>query len=339
DTIMAEVFSEDLVASSETLVEDFKNLYEFKERLLITADELLIQSLIDIVQSLIIQNYYMFLQRSSIRMLHFIAHYKQFNELNEAYLETICKNPSLLFDSDEFVSLEENALKLILECDNLDMKESIIWKKLVQWGKAQHEQKLHELTKLIRFYQIDPKKFVPEVWEYMDILLKDLIKDVVHCHLDSDAKPSYKTFLIRWGNFRINSELINKEIVLLLIKWIDGKTTDDNTSKGFHYKFNLLFRSNLDGHASQAFHRRCDNKGQQLLLEELQTQVVLLEVTIYLIGMEIIFIFLLDTNNLKKAMLSRVNHNLSDCAIGCDGAHGPSFGEGPDLHISNNKTI
>ncbi|CAG8814926.1 16382_t:CDS:2, partial [Racocetra persica] len=210
---MAEIFSEDLVAISENIVEDFKNLYESKERydtiitvgdeqnaeqiyahsqilcarssyfrralsdewavkkmvamfyqilkqmqflycgivdlkgqndetilgLLITADELLIQSLIDIVQSLLIQNCYTFLQQSPIRMLHFITHYKRFKELNEAYLETICKNPSLLFDSDEFLSLEENI-----------------------------------------FYQIDPKEFVPEVWEYMDILPKDLIKDVVH---------------------------------------------------------------------------------------------------------------------------------------------------------------
>ncbi|CAG8765979.1 1406_t:CDS:2, partial [Racocetra fulgida] len=245
DTIMAEVFSEDLVASPETLVEDFKNLYESKERLLITADEILIQSLIDIVQSLIIQNCYMFLQRSPIRMLHFITHYKQFNELNKAYLETICKNPSLLFDSDEFLSLEENALKLILECDNLDMKEN-------------------------------PKEFVPEVWEYMDILPKDLIKDVVHY----------------------------------------GKTTDDNTSKGFHYKFNLLFRSNLDGHTLQAFHRRCNNKGVTIVVGRIA-----------------------NSSHLVGAMLSHVNYNLSDCAIGCDGAHGLSFGEGPDLHISNNKTI
>ncbi|RIB14385.1 hypothetical protein C2G38_2096027 [Gigaspora rosea] len=71
-------------------------------------------------------------------MVHFITDNKQFNELYEIYLETICEKPKLLFDSEEFLSLKEDALKLIIKCDNLDMKECDIWKKLVKWGTAQH---------------------------------------------------------------------------------------------------------------------------------------------------------------------------------------------------------
>ncbi|RIB20354.1 hypothetical protein C2G38_2081012, partial [Gigaspora rosea] len=71
-------------------------------------------------------------------MLHFIISNIQFNELYEIYLETICKKPNLLFDSEEFHSLKEDALKIILKCDNLDMKECDIWKKLIKWGIAQN---------------------------------------------------------------------------------------------------------------------------------------------------------------------------------------------------------
>ncbi|CAG8593503.1 23772_t:CDS:2, partial [Racocetra persica] len=150
DTIMAEIFSEDLVANSENLVEDFQNLYEFKEHydtIITVGDEQNTKQiyaysqifcarssyfrrvLSDVWASLLIQKYYTFLQQSPIRMLHFITHHERFNEIKEAYLETICKNPSLLFDSDEFLSLKENTLKLILERDNLDMKEKELKKK------------------------------------------------------------------------------------------------------------------------------------------------------------------------------------------------------------------
>ncbi|CAG8799097.1 2242_t:CDS:2, partial [Gigaspora margarita] len=106
--------------------------------LLVAADELLIQKLIDFIQEFLIKNSCKFLQQSPIKMVHFITHNKRFNELNEAYLETICEKPKLLFDSEEFLSLEEDALKLIIKCDNLDMKECDIWRKMVEWGTIQH---------------------------------------------------------------------------------------------------------------------------------------------------------------------------------------------------------
>ncbi|KAF0424042.1 btb/poz domain-containing protein 19-like [Gigaspora margarita] len=149
--MMAKTFSEDLV-------EDFKNLYETKERydtiinvgkepnvasihahsvilctrssyfrraisdewvkrkdvdlnsqkdeiileLLVAADGFLIQKLTDFVQEFLIKNSCKFLQQSPIKMVHFITYNKQFNELNETYLETICEKPKLLFDSEEF---------------------------------------------------------------------------------------------------------------------------------------------------------------------------------------------------------------------------------------------
>ncbi|CAG8528539.1 40907_t:CDS:2 [Gigaspora margarita] len=254
--------------------------------LLVAADEFLIQRLIDFVQEFLIKNSNKFLQQELVRMLHFIDHNDKFDEIREAYLDAICENPNLLFESDEFLTLEEDTLKLILKCDNLTMKENVIWKQLVRWGNAQRMMLennmmdddiknvdinalgkiLQELIKFVRFHQIDREEFMKEVWPFRSLLPETLIADILRCYLETGAIPLYNTFLVRWGNFKIDSDNI----------WI--KTNDS-------------------------------------------------------------FLFLLDQTNLKSATVSRIHNNHSDYAIGCDESHGPSFGDGPDLHVPNNGNI
>ncbi|RIB20346.1 hypothetical protein C2G38_2081002 [Gigaspora rosea] len=301
-------------------------------------------------------------------MIHFITHNKRFNEFNEAYLETICEKPKLLFDSEEFLSLEEDALKLIIKCDNLDMKECDIWRKLVEWGTIQHttsesnmickniknednidilNKTLNELIQFIRFYQMDHKEFMPEVWKHKHLLSEHLIEDILTCFLDSDFKPLYNPFLIRWGNFKIDSVLINKDIALLLMKWIDKETINNKASKGFRYNFNLLFRSSLDGLSSKTFHQKCDNKGATIVVAKDQNSSYLfggynpLDWNGKNVWKKTIdsFIFALDYDDLKNATVSCINHDNSNYAIGCSDNYGPVFGEGPDLCVPNNSSI
>ncbi|RIB09457.1 hypothetical protein C2G38_2146536 [Gigaspora rosea] len=241
--------------------------------LLVATDEFLIHQLTYFVQDFLIKNRYIFLKRCPVKILNFIAQHERFNELREVYLETICKYPLLLFDSEEFPLLEEDALKLILKCDNLDVKECIIWKKLVKWGFAQHATLENKMA--CRDTRIDRKEIIPEVWDYKDILPNDLVKNILHCYLDLDVKPLHQQCLIRWGNFKSNSKLINREIALLFTKWIDEKTIGNKTSKGFRYKFNLLFRGSLDGGSSKKFHQKCDNKGATILVAVIQNSSLL----------------------------------------------------------------
>ncbi|KAF0473763.1 btb/poz domain-containing protein 19-like [Gigaspora margarita] len=270
--------------------------------LLAAADELLIQNLIDYIQEYLIEYSSDFIEQVPIKMLHLISHHEKFNELKETCLETICETPNLLFDSDQFLSLEEDALKLILECDNLEMKECVIWKHLIRWGNAQRktlessmmdedpkdediknkgidilEKILHELIKLIRFHQMDRKEFMDEVWPFRDLLPDKLIENVLRYYLEG-ADTLYNIFPIRWGNFEIDS---------------------DNLVGGYNP---------LDWEGDNEWKSTADS-----------------------------FLFLLDPNNIKNATISRVIQDGIDCAIGCDNVHGPSFGEGPDLHVSNNS--
>ncbi|RIB14384.1 hypothetical protein C2G38_2096025 [Gigaspora rosea] len=191
---------------------------------------------------------------------------------------------------------------------------------------------------------MDHKEFMPEVWKYRHLLSEHLIEDILTCFLDSDTKPSYNPFLIRWGNFKIDSVLINKDIALLLTKWIDKKTIDDKTSKGFHYKFNLIFRSSLDGLSSQAFHRKCDNKGATITIAKVQNSDRLIggynpfdwnSENVY-VQTTNSFLFVLDRN---ETTVSRINHDNSCYAIGCSDKYGPVFGEGHDLCAPDNSKV
>ncbi|CAG8612642.1 33408_t:CDS:2, partial [Gigaspora margarita] len=234
--------------------------------LLAAADELLIQNLIDYIQEYLIEYSSDFIEQVPIKMLHLISHHEKFNELKETCLETICETPN-------FSMMDEDPKDEDIKNKGIDILEKI----------------LHELIKLIRFHQMDRKEFMDEVWPFRDLLPDKLIENVLRYYLEG-ADTLYNIFPIRWGNFEIDSGLINKNIALLFTKWINKETIDDNNSKEFQYNFNLLFRSSLD-----------------------------------------------DPNNIKNATISRVIQDGIDCAIGCDNVHGPSFGEGPDLHVSNNS--
>ncbi|KAF0535472.1 btb/poz domain-containing protein 19-like [Gigaspora margarita] len=82
--------------------------------LLVAVDELLIQKLNDIIQKFLIKNSCKFLQQSPVKMIHFIIHSKQFNELKEAYLETICRDPK----NSTVSRVNHNNSNSAIGCDN-----------------------------------------------------------------------------------------------------------------------------------------------------------------------------------------------------------------------------
>ncbi|CAG8828804.1 44909_t:CDS:1, partial [Gigaspora margarita] len=125
------------------------------------------------------------------------------------------------------------------------------------------------------------------------------------------------------------------------------KSIDDKTSKGSHYKFNLLFRSSLDGLSSQTFHRKCDNKGATITIVKIGNSDLLIggynpldwnSENIMRITTDS-FIFAFEYNDPKDPKISRINHDNSIHAIGCYEDYGPWFGKGPDLRVQNNSKI
>ncbi|KAF0501280.1 kelch-like protein 17 [Gigaspora margarita] len=307
-----------------------------------------------------------FLRQDPIKLLHFINRHEAFNELKKVSLEIICKNTELLFNSGEFLSLEKDVLALILKSDNLDMKESEIWKQLIKWGVAKHptfqndvknftsndfetlEKTLHELIQFVRFHQINGEEFMLEVWPFRHLLPDNLIEDIFRCYLVSNAVPLYHAFPIREGNIsiKIDSNIISHKIIAqLFAKWINKKTIDDKISSEFQYKFNLLFRSSRDGLSSQTFHQKCDHKGATIVIAKISNSNMLVG------GYNPLdwygnaswknttdsFIFSInDPNNLQSAKLGRVTN--SSYAVYCHNGYGPTFGGGHDLYGPNGNT-
>ncbi|CAG8545698.1 5613_t:CDS:2 [Scutellospora calospora] len=370
--------------------------------LLVAADELGIQRLIDSVQEFLIKNCHNFLlhdsikmldiiirhevfdklkdvslktftkncqdllQKNIIKLLHFITRHEALNKLKEVSLETISKNPNILFNSDEFNSLEEEVLILILKCNKLDMKEGDIWKQLVKWGISQHstlnsnvknfthenfntlEQTLHGLIQLVRFHQMDREEFMHEVWPFRNLLPDYLIEDILRCYLVSGVVPLYHKFQIRWGNIKIDSGiLINKEIVQLFEVWIGNQGVNYYDLNKIQYDYKLLFRSSVDGgFSSQAFHQKCDNKGATIFVGKILNSNQLVGGYnpidwngngIYKNTTESFLFSLNDLYNSTSSTLGRVNQSNGSNAVYCHPNYGLTFGSGHDLYAPNNS--
>ncbi|RIB05833.1 hypothetical protein C2G38_2047289 [Gigaspora rosea] len=109
----------------------------------------------------------------------------------------IAKQPSIIFDSEEFLTLTENILIFILKLDNLQMDEGKIWDYTINWGIAQNpylppnpdqwsdehflalKSSLQNCLPLIRYFQISGEDIFEKVRPYQKILDQTLWADIM----------------------------------------------------------------------------------------------------------------------------------------------------------------
>ncbi|RIB09365.1 BTB/POZ protein [Gigaspora rosea] len=139
------------ITLTETSVETFKVLIKyiytgtvtFEEvepsiifDLLVPSRKLGLAELVEYIQFYLINN-----NASWLRLKFTKVYSISFQDDNFKALQTFCtdilaKHPNLIFDSDNFSSVQENALITLLKRDDLQIEESEIWHKVIQWGKA-----------------------------------------------------------------------------------------------------------------------------------------------------------------------------------------------------------
>ncbi|CAG8582564.1 698_t:CDS:1 [Dentiscutata heterogama] len=176
--------------------------------------------------------------------------------------------------------------------------------------------------------------FITKVWPFRRLLPDNLTEDVLRCHLVSGAAPLYNVFPARSCS-KIDSVIINKEILQLFTKWIN------KNSKEILYEFNLLFRSSRDGFSSYTFHQKCDNKGATIVVGKISNSN-------QLVGgynpldwngngqyKNTTDSFLFSISDLKNATLGRVTYGHQ--AVYCNNNYGPTFGA-HDLYAPNNNS-
>ena len=101
-------------------------------KLLIAVDELNIQQLISHIQEYLIKHQTEFLHQNPTGILETVYQHEKFTDLWKFYLEKICEEPKILFDSDKFLNLKAPLLELLLKRDDLNMDEIENLRELVE---------------------------------------------------------------------------------------------------------------------------------------------------------------------------------------------------------------
>ncbi|GBB87519.1 hypothetical protein RclHR1_00140023 [Rhizophagus clarus] len=214
-------------------------------KLLIAVDELSIHSLISHIQEFLIEHQTEFLHQNPTEVLETVYQHETFTGLWDFCLENICKEPKILFNSENFSSLKAPLFELLLKRDDLNINEIEIWENLLKWCFAQQNN-----------IQDDPTK-----WNKEDITIPNMKhKD----NLPPPRKP------------KLDSTLIESKHIPLFSSWIDKKESCYYDSKNNPYEFKLLYRPSRNGVGAKTFHKNCDSKGATIWVAKIKNSTQLI---------------------------------------------------------------
>ncbi|RIB22081.1 hypothetical protein C2G38_2243527 [Gigaspora rosea] len=329
--------------------------------LLVPSNQLGLAELVEYIQSYLIDN-----NASWLRLKFTQVYSTSFQETNFKGLQTFCtdilaKHPNLIFNSDDFTSIQEHALIALLKRDDLQMEESEIWDKIIQWGKEKTpnlpsdleqwndenflalKTTLEKCIPLIRYFQMPGRDIAIKVKPYRQILGSNLWDDITlkimapDISISSTILPARKKISVqlpvREVHFINPSSIINDEHFAEISSWIDRRPSKYDIKK-IPYKFNLLLRGSKDGFTLEIFHRLCDNiPGTVAIIKVNGTNEILggynplVWTSNFPLKWSITtnsFIFSLKTQNLPNSILSRIIH--ANRVIGNCSYRGPVFG-------------
>ncbi|KAG9292096.1 hypothetical protein G9A89_017996 [Geosiphon pyriformis] len=205
-----------------------------------------------------------------------------FKNLQNYCTEIAANNPAIVFNSQDFTSLSENALSSILTRDDLNIEESEICEKIVEWGVAKFDnniqtknvlywtdenfnafkKSIERLLPLIRFFNISSFNFYHKVKPFAKILPGTLYEVLLHHYrVPGSHQKSVDAQPLRCSRLNIGSKLLQLHNVKQLDHWIEGKDENTSSENQVRNDFKLLLRGSRDGFAPADFHRLCHNKG------------------------------------------------------------------------------
>ncbi|EXX70201.1 uncharacterized protein OCT59_004610 [Rhizophagus irregularis] len=184
-------------------------------KVLIVADELLLQELIDYLLTYFIENrlewteqHFEFIHRISFQS-------NNLSEIQKFCMDFMAKSSGKIFKSLDFTSLPE---------ENIDFIDEV-WD--VKMGFAQNQTlipKPDTCQTLIRFYSLSSKEFLHKVRPYKKLLKQQLYENFLNSYMDPDIVPNDNNIsLLR--NIKIDriigTEIINLNIISIISRWID----------------------------------------------------------------------------------------------------------------------
>ncbi|RHZ51177.1 hypothetical protein Glove_482g42 [Diversispora epigaea] len=162
---------------------DCKIIYE----LMVNANEMELKELSVKLECYLIESKASWL-RTHFSFYHSIFDSNEFKGLKKFYNNIIAKHPNLIFESEDFTSLQETALISILKRDDLQVEEIKIWDYVIKWGISQNptlptnleewtnenfealKRTLQRCLPLIRYFHIPSEDIRKNVRPYKKIL-------------------------------------------------------------------------------------------------------------------------------------------------------------------------
>ncbi|RIB07198.1 hypothetical protein C2G38_2252777 [Gigaspora rosea] len=266
--------------------------------ILMAADELILHDLFGYIQQHLVTYKVQWMEENFDLVRRTVFQNDRLKRLQEYCVTRICKNPSLLFDSDDYLSVNLNVLLRVIQRDDLHLDEIDVWNYLIKWGIAKTAASISSSTDLtsldiskwqpehlntlqttiqqciplVRMFQISSNDFHSKVMPYKDIIPNTLFEDVMKYHMVPDCPRPISLMPSRRGG--IESNLLRARHAALISSWMDRNDLNPfyNTTSipyeysNIPYEFKLLVRGTRDGFSPQSFHNRCDFQGATVLV-------------------------------------------------------------------------
>uniref|UniRef100_A0A1D1XM49 Ectoderm-neural cortex protein 1 n=1 Tax=Anthurium amnicola TaxID=1678845 RepID=A0A1D1XM49_9ARAE len=330
--------------------------------LLVAADELCLNELLEYVQDYFVKNGNGWLRENINEYCHIIFQHDNFQKLQDYCIKMVSNDPQKFRRYGRFMQWPDDLVIGILKRDDLHLEEIDVWNILIKWGTAQVNLsfnnpndwssedfsklalKLKDCIQYIRFYHISGADFFNHVRPFKTLLPEDLYQELLHYHqfnfINNNNKHQLNNILtiLPPRGIALDSKLIGTKHAALIASWIDREENFNPVKCHLvPYQFNLLLRGSRDDFKCSTFHKLCDNQGPALIVLKVKGTGELLggynpngwNSTGAWIESTESFIFSLGDGKdpaYSQAILSRVKYSNSKCAIDDSPCIGPCFG-------------
>ncbi|RHZ70146.1 hypothetical protein Glove_275g69 [Diversispora epigaea] len=181
--------------------------------LLTSSNELELDELVEHLQTHLVNTY-----NASWLKLNFAQVYQICYQTKNFYIiqnfcnNIIAKHPNTIFESENFISLPEDALISIIKLDNLQLDEDKIWDYIIQWGKSKNptlpanpdewtsddfkalKTTLKNCLPHVRYFNMSSEKVLEKLWPYLQLFEPKLWLEI-NTKLLAPEKPISSTIL------------------------------------------------------------------------------------------------------------------------------------------------
>ncbi|CAG8573484.1 2877_t:CDS:2 [Paraglomus occultum] len=254
-------------------------------KLLVATDELGLVDFLQFARNYLLESKDTFIIEQPGRVLESIFRLESCKKLRLLCINAICNNYASIFDdANRYLTLEKDIFALLLQQDNLCMKEVELWKYVLRWGKSRHpelkpsptewstddvnlmKKTLAGLIEHVRFFTMSAEEYYDEIRPYKKLFSKELREKMLQFITIPSRKPNDVCTMARPRARLLDSKLVGHSIAAHIAGWIDSRKT---AYAKIPYEFTLIYRASRDGFDDIKFRNMCSNQGPTIVIAKL----------------------------------------------------------------------